>query len=123
MGSCLRRNPELNLLHRWGSASASFPQKLIFIGSLRRQGPIMQPLDRWWDGFLPAQEPRTELAASLRIGFGIVCQNLIFIGSLRRQGPIMQPLERRRNGFLPAQEPRTELAVSLGSVSASFVKT
>ncbi len=92
MGSCLRRNPGLPAWRRWGSASASFPQSLagnelldfssfhrlagtvvlLFTGSLRRQGPILQPFDRRRNGFLPAQEPRIARMAPMGISFGIV---------------------------------------------------
>jgi hypothetical protein len=47
-------------------------QVFLFTGSLRRQGPIVQPLDRWRNGFLPAQEPRIAPHGTDGISFGIV---------------------------------------------------
>src|SRR5579875_3385346 len=39
-----------------GAGNLELPR--AFVGSLRRQGSILQPLLRWRNGFLPSQEPR-----------------------------------------------------------------
>ncbi len=82
---------------------------LLFTGSLRRQGSIVQPPERWRNGSLPAQEPRIAPHGTdgdqLRHRF--IPSSVMFIGFLRRQGPIGQPLERWRDGSLPAQGPGT----------------
>src|SRR5579883_1746091 len=106
-----------------GAGNLELPR--AFVGSLRRQGSILQPLLRRRKGFLPAQgtsncparlsDPYAGRDPSCNRSFAgemgsCLRRNLelprAFIGSLRRQGSILQPLERWRNGFLPAQEPR-----------------
>src|SRR5579883_655348 len=76
-GSCRRREPRIaprvcRIPTQAGihPATAPSPVKRVpagagnlelpraFVGSLRRQGSILQPLLRWRNGFLPSQEPR-----------------------------------------------------------------
>jgi hypothetical protein len=66
MGRCLRRDPRFAAIvdHKSRLIDSPVLQRLAetaglpFTGSLRRQGSIVQPLDRRRNGFLPAEGPR-----------------------------------------------------------------
>src|SRR5579862_1710733 len=123
------RGKEIDERHRadrnMGQGPEARGHPVHLIGSLRRQGSILQSLLRRSNGFLPTQEPRiaprpyripakagihpaTAPSPVKRVpaGAGNLELPRAFVGSLRRQGSILQPLLRWRNGFLPSQEPR-----------------